>query len=216
MNRNESKKSGCLVGAIAGLATAIGLIVIFVLLFFFGGFPDVYRKPAKYEEALNAHFVHTGFLVFPEEIPASGLEADPEFYYFFQDTWNWPTVEVFLRCTYSDADFAAELERLEGAKKVTEYGEKQLMRDEEGRFSFPAYIAILDQSNRAEYALITGDREITYVYYCFRKPGSFRAVPDDCLPEPFQAGNGGIAAGFSVYMFQDPQNPNTYPAFYSR
>lgn len=188
-------------GLVIGFCAVVLIGIVFVWLFFTGGFPDIYRNVGKYREALSSHGSNTRFLVFPEEIPESGLE-NAEFYYFFQDTFGNPTLEVCLRCTYGEEDFQAEIERLEHAKLVTKTGERLLMRDEGGRFSYPAYIAILDRSSSAEYALITGEREITYIYYQMRKPGSFRKIPSELLPEPFEISSD-HGKGFSVYTLDE-------------
>ena len=38
--------------------------------------------------------------------------SEPEFYFYYRDTWDDPTCEVLLKCKYSDADYSSELDRL--------------------------------------------------------------------------------------------------------
>ena len=196
---------GCLIGVLTGLA-----IVLILFLVFFFGFPKSSRNLSKYEALLSDRKnLRTGFVAFPAQIPVSALENDPEFYYFYQDTLFDPTAEVYLRCSYDEADFNAELDRLEHYQHTLQWEgfsdedstPQTFLRDEEGRFSYPAYIAIYGDDHACEYALITGEREITYVYFAFKKPGNFRAVPDDCLPQPFVGHLTREEGQYNIYSF---------------
>ena len=209
MNTNEkpsrSRGRGCLVGVLIVLA----ILGVFIYMFFWGGLPKISRKLSKYEELLSEQRnLRTGFVVFPAKLPDSAKENEAEFYYFYQDTLFDPTAEVYLRCKYSDSDYEAELDRLEHYQHTLNWvkhdetvAPQSFLRDEEGRFSYPAYIAILADDYAYEYALLTGDNEITYVYFAFRKPGTLRAVPDDCVPEPFVGSLGQAEGGYNIYYF---------------
>ena len=212
MNTNEkpsrSRGRGCLIGVLIVLAI-LGAFGIFIYKFFFGGLPKISRNLSKYEELLSEQRnLRTGFVVFPAKLPDSAKENDTKFYYFYQDTLFDPTAEVYLRCKYSDTDYEAELDRLEHYEHTLKsdmtndsFAPQSFLRDEEGRFSYPAYIAILADDYAYEYALLTGGNEITYVYFAFRKPGTLRAVPKDCLPDPFVGSLKREEGGYNIYFF---------------
>lgn len=210
--RWEKFGKGCLIVVLAALAVLVGTIW---LAFF--PLPKISKNPAKYEELLADSKLRTGFAAFPPTIPASGLENGAVFYYFYQDTFLDPTGEVFLRCTYSEEDYRAEIDRLEHYalqpptdvnKKIGDLQDEpnRFVRDEKGRFSYPAYIAIYADDYACEYALLTGEREISYVYFAFREPGRFRKVPADCLPEPFEKSLNNDEGMYNIYYFKFKTN----------
>ena len=212
MNTNENSSRGwgwgCLIGVLIVL-TILSVFIVFIYKFFWGGLPKTSRNLSKYEALLSEKKnLRTGFVVFPAKLPDSAAENESKFYYFYQDTLFDPTAEVYLRCKYSDADYEAELDRLEHYEHKLKsdmtdesFAPQSFLRDEEGRFSYPAYIAILADDHAYEYALLTGDNEITYVYFAFRKPGTLRAVPDDCLPDPFVGSMRREEGGYNIYSF---------------
>lgn len=216
---DKHKRMGCMIGVISGIAIVIGLIFLFLF-----DFPTSSRNLAKYETLLSERKnLRTGFVVFPSHIPASGMENEPDFYYFYQNTLFDPTAEVYLRCTYSDADYRAELERLEHYAHTPDRDDcnepceaQSFLKDEQGRFSYPAYLAILADDHAYEYALLTGEREITYVYFAFQEPGDFRAVPEDCLPFPFIGYLDREHGMYNIYMFQEHGEQNYYIVEYDR
>lgn len=140
--RNRKKLFiGIGIGAVVSIITLVALFAIFMLLVIFGGPAKKVTDIAKYEETLTEYDnLRTAFICFPEELPESARDTD--FYFEYQDTWNTPTLEVYLQCTYDEKDYEAELERLENTKK--QYGStlRTLIRDEEGRYPYPAYIAV--------------------------------------------------------------------------
>ena len=186
----------------------------------------VCKNPARYGELLaDRKDLETGFVVFPPAIPDSAMENGPEFYYSYETNVFDPEAEVFLRCTYSESDFQAELDRLESyaqelspdaAGEEYEHEPHPFVRDERGLFSYPAYIAILADDYAYEYALVTGEREITYVYFAFRSPGEFKAVPADCLPEPFDAFLRRDEGMVNIYYFPKLGATNVYYVEYER
>lgn len=203
-SRRTGRRMGCLTGVISALAILLG--IIFLLRF-----QDVEKTDdlAKYETLLSdPRDLKTRFAVFPLHIPESGLENDPDFFYFFDLGSFKSSAEIYLRCTYGEEDFNAEVSRLENALLEPEpdwelvSDEPHIFRrDEEGRFSYPAYIAVLADDYSYEYALITGEREITYVFYAFISPGRSRAIPRDCLPDPCNECLDRDEDGYNIYYF---------------
>lgn len=140
------------------------------------------KDVSRYPEILSEHpNLRTGYLVFPKRIPDGSLN-DAEFFFYEADDIFDPSAEIVLRCTYHDADFAGEIERLEKLVKTSPAGEKPILKDDGTRFSVPAYIAEYADDYSFEYAAVTGQREITYVYLSFRPVYKLEAVPVPGLP----------------------------------
>ena len=188
---------GIVGGLIIGIITVIAVIFIFLLLFFFGGPPKVTKNVAKYEQTMEENLTReygkarTEFITFPKEIPASAFEQNtkPEFYNSFQDTWDDPTYEVYLKCQYSDEDYKSEIDRLNSVEKTyTTYDDrkKTLIYDDSERFTHPAYIAIDHNDYSYEYAMDLGDNSIAYIYVAFKNSeDSLKKIPKEYLPSDY-------------------------------
>lgn len=202
---NQNKKTkiwiGIIIGVVISLITLGALFVIFIMLFLFGGPPEVETDISKYQETLAKYEnVNTAYIVFPEEIPKSA--EDTEFYFSYQDTWNVPTQEVYLKCTYDETDYLAEIERLENTQK--HYGSvvRTLLQDEEGRYPHPVYIAVDGYWDGFEYAMLTGENQITYIYTAMIQSDSLKMIDKGLLPTDFdsrQVEYTGIE-GYCIYL----------------
>lgn len=203
MSKDTKKKIwiGVGIGVIVCAITMCALFAILMLLFLYGGPPDVVKDIDRYEEMLTKYeSAHTAYIVFPEKLPESAKNTD--FYFSYQDAWNVPTQEVYLQCTYDAADYEAEIERLENTKK--QYGSKMrtLLRDEEGRYPYPVYIAQDGYWDNFEYAMLTGENQITYIYTAMLSSDSLKKVDKKCLPKDFderQEAYTGIE-GYTIYL----------------
>lgn len=187
MKANQKKKLwiGIVIGAVISVLTLGALFVVFLLFVFLGDPPEVTTDITKYEQMLTQYdYVHTAFITFPEQLPESAQDTD--FYFYYQDTWNTPTMEVFLQCTYDEADYQTELARLENTRK--RYGSRvqTLIGDEEGRYPYPAYIAVDGRYGDYEYALLSGEREITYIYIADKVMDHMEKVDAAYLPSDFE------------------------------
>ncbi len=199
------KKKKILIGIIIGLVlsfiTISALIGVFMMFFIWGGPPDVTTNIEKYQEKIFAdNNVKTGFIVFPEEIAKSAENVD--FYYAYQDTWNVPTLEVFLQCSYNEEDYQAEIQRLENTKKRYGSTVRTLQKEEAGRFHYPTYIAIDGYWDSYEYALLSGERQITYVYTACKSSDSLRKIESDFLPSNYDSQMEEFtgAEGYNIYL----------------
>lgn len=209
MSKSTKKKIwiGIAIGAIVGVMTLGALFVIFIMLVLYGGPTEVERDIHKYQETL-AKYEHakTAYLVFPEEIPESAVDTD--FYFSYQDTWNVPTQEVYLKCTYDETDYQAELERLENVQK--QYGSKirVLLRDEEGRYPYPVYIAQDGYWDNFEYAMLTGENQITYIYTALMRADELRKVDKALLPTDFDQRQNEYTGieGYTIYLAKVVRN----------
>ena len=174
------------------------VLFVFVYLILFGGPPKVIKDENKYAETMHKYTqevvgkVHTGFFVFPQTIPESAFESksDPVFYFSYQDTWDDPTCEVYLKCTYSDRDYADEIDRLKNSVYTLdgEHGEvsKMLEFEEVERFAHPVYKAIDCDNNSYEYAMDLGENRIAYIYTSFKNtPESLKSIPKEYLPDDY-------------------------------
>ena len=189
---------GIIGGLVIGIITVLAVIFIFILLFFFGGPPKVTKDVEKYEQTMEENLTReygkarTEFITFPKEIPTSAFEQDtkPEFYNSFQDTWDDPTYEVYLKCQYSDEDYESEITRLNTLKKTyTQYDDrnKTLKKDNTDRFNYPSYIAIDHNDYSYEYALDLGDDSIAYIYVAYKSSvKSLKKIPKEYLPTDYE------------------------------
>lgn len=182
--RERKRIIGIIAGVIVGALSLLAAGIVFLLLVFFGGPPEIITGESSYEEALSKYDnLRTGFIVFPEEI--SDNAQNVEFYFQYQDTWNTPTCQVYLQCTYNDEEYEKELERLDSTKKVYGTDEKKLLYEESGKFGYPVYLAIDGVWSAYEYALLTGDDQITYVYLSFVHEDKVR-MDHSYLPEDYE------------------------------
>lgn len=188
---------GIVGGLLIGIITVIAVVFILLMLFFFGGPPEVTKKVNKYDETMykyteasgHTNSVRTGFFVFPETIPSSAFEQDekPEFYYSYQDTWDDPTCEVYLKCKYSDDDYKAELERIKNEYQYFEAGNNYVIFDDSDRFNYPTYLAIDHHDYSYEYAQDLGDNSIVYIYTAYKRTlRSLKKIPQEYLPDDFE------------------------------
>lgn len=203
-----------------------GALIFFVYLFLFGGPPQIIRDEDKYAQTMHKYTqevvgkVHTGFFVFPQTIPGSAFESkkDPVFYFSYQDTWDDPTCEVYLTCTYSNEDYANEIDRLKNSVYTLkgEHGEvrKTLEFEEAGRFAHPVYKAIDCDNNSYEYAMDLGENRIAYIFTSFKStPGSLKKIPEEYLPDDYAetirnctSSNG----GYNVYVTEKTSEFKAY------
>ena len=229
MEKNMKKRKaviGLLIGLGIGIVVMAALLVGFIILFFTGGPAQVTKNAGEYRETMHKYTnevvgkVHTGFFAFPESISESAFEngEGPEFYFSYQDTWDDPTCEVYLKCRYSDDDYAKETDRLKNTMyTLGEPGEEvtsKLQYEDSERFINPVYIAIDCDNHSYEYAMDLGDNEIAYIYTSFKStPLSLKRVPTEYLPDDFTEslarntyGNG----GYNVYVVERTDEYTTY------
>lgn len=165
MNRKTKKTlKWVAIGLALGILTMITLVVLFFTLFLFGGPATRTTNIDKYSIIFEKR-VQSGLIIFPEEIAANVQET--EFSYYYKDTWDDPTVSIFLQCTYTSEDYEAEVQRLQSTKK--DYGgtERVLLQEEGVNYPYPAYIAVENHHHQYEYALLSGENQITYIYTSF-------------------------------------------------
>lgn len=198
MNRKLKKiGKGFFIGIIVAILTLATAFWVFVYLFFTGGPARTTRDIEKYEELLARPHLQTGYIVFPEKLPEGTLETD--FYDYYRDTWNSPTLQTYLRCVYDDESYLAELTRLENTSKTYGNKKKMLLRDEKQKFRYPAYIAVENAAHKYEYALLTGKNEITYICtsFIYREDVEFNP---DYLPYDYMTEEGRkFGSGYSIY-----------------
>lgn len=184
---------GLIGGLLIGIITVVAALFIWAMLFFFGGPPEVIKNVDEYEVTMykytsasgHSNPVRTGFFIFPETIPSSAFEQDekPDFYYSYQDTWDDPTCEVYLKCRYSDDDYKAEIDRIKKEYKFN----KKVFLDDSKRFDYPTYLAINHHDFSYEYAMDLGNNSIVYIYTAFKSSlKSLKKIPEEYLPDDFE------------------------------
>lgn len=150
-----------IIGLVLGVLTLITFCVWFLTMVFFGG-PAYRTTNIKNYQQIYEKEMQTGLIVFPDEITED--MSDTEFSFYWKDTWDDPTVSIFLQCTYTEEAYEAEVERLEYTRKVYGGTVRRLMKDEGEKYPYPAYVAIDNHHSTYEYALLSGEREITYIH----------------------------------------------------
>ena len=198
MNRKVKKVGkGILIGILLTIATLFTLVFVFLYFVFFGGPAKVTRDIKDYEEVLSNPYAQTGYIIFPEKIPEGVIET--EFYNSFRDTWNSPTLQTYLTCVYDMETYQKEIDRLEHTSKTYGDKKKKLLRDEKKKFQYPAYIAVENAAHKYEYALLTGENQITYISTSFIDKENVK-FSEDYLPYDFMTEEGrAFGSGYSIY-----------------
>ncbi len=225
MKKGTKIAIGVGVGLLIGISTLIAAGFVLVLLFFFGGPPKTIKNIEKYEATLSEYTtkengrLRTSFITFPDTIPESAFLGDekPDFYFNYQDTWDDPTCEVYLKCKYSEADYKSEIERLESVTKTFKDYEgqaKTLIYEDSDRFIHPVYLAIDHHDYSYEYAMDLGDNSIVYIYTAYKwKLNKIKKIPKEYLPKDFEESldseNGSYWAegNYDIYEVPNYNNP---------
>ena len=193
------------IGVVAGIVTTVFLLAVgfaaLLLVALFGGEKTESKDISMYNR-LSEYYIHSGFLVFPERIPEGVKNTD--FYFYYKDSFGSPTCEVYLQCSYSKEDYETEIARLEGTYKS--YGKQtKTLKKEQGQFQYPAYVAVYNHNSEYEYALLTGEYQITYIYTAYRAKDEVSF--DDGY---FHLDNGGVVEesdlnGYSIYLLKQTE-----------
>ena len=188
---------GFLVGMVLMAVTLFVAAFVFIYLFLTGGPAKVTRNIDDYEVVLTQPYIQTAYIVFPEEIPEGTIET--EFYNYYRDTFNSPTLQTYLKCVYDDVSYQQEIDRLENTSKKYANKEKKLLRDEKKKFQYPAYIAVENAAHKYEYALLTGENEITYISTAYIEREGIE-FDEAYLPYDFMTEEGrDFGSGYSIY-----------------
>ena len=198
MSRKSTKViKWIIIGLVLGVLTLITFFVWFFTMVFFGG-PAYRTTNIKNYQQIYEKKMQTGLIVFPDEITED--MSDTEFSFYWKDTWDDPTVSIFLQCTYTEDAYEAEVERLEYTRKVYGGTVRRLMKDEGEKYPYPAYVAIDNHHSTYEYALLSGEREITYIHtgWFDRENVKFN---QEYLPKDFMATQEDpFLDGYSIYI----------------
>lgn len=162
MKKFKRKKllKGILLGAILTFLTLSVAFTVFMWLVVTGGPAKKIKDISRYQEIFEWN-TFSALIVFPEEIATDVSKT--EFYAHYRDTIFNPTYQIFFQCTYELDAFVKEIERLENTRKVYGETERKLLRDETNKFNYPVYIAVESHGGQYEYALVTGENQITYI-----------------------------------------------------
>lgn len=198
MNKIKTRKLFIGIGAGVALVLITFAILLTALIWYFitGGPAKRSNNIEDYQEIFDL-YLYSGLLVFPEEIPENVVET--EFFYNYRDALFDPTYQIFLRCVYDEETYEREKERLENTKRV--YGKREAwpLRDEEGKYPYPAYVSIENYGYGYEYALLSGENEITYISTLFVEEYQVR-FDRKYLPKDFMTNKGRkFGSGYSIY-----------------
>ena len=181
------------------LVTIITLIALVFTVIYTGGWAKKSKNIADYPQILTEETnMRTEFFVFPEKITEE--MTDITFDYYYQDTIFDPTISVFLQATYEEEQYKDEIGRLNSLQKTYQNGVKKLIRDEHNKYPYPAFIAIENYGYSYEYALLSGEQQITYIYTLFISKKDVR-FDEQYLPTDFMTEEGKeFGSGYSIYV----------------
>lgn len=150
-----------------GILTLVTLAGVFLGLVVYGPPARVTEKIADYEQIFEDK-IYSELLIFPRALPEN--LQDSVFSYRYRDAFNQPEVCIFLQGTYAEEDYRAEIARLEEVCSLKEgfsLEEADNLEEAVGQgegYSYPAYVRKQGSARSYEYALLTGEGQITYVY----------------------------------------------------
>lgn len=192
-----------LIGAAAGFLLCLGLLAWLVHAFFFGTSHITYEGSEHYGRILENR-IHSGLLLFPGKIAPNAKDVD--FYYSWRDTFNFPTAQIYLSCTYVPEDYKEESARIQSVSKQIGQRLQQVYADNGRDFSVPAYVAISD-NNIWEYALLLEESHtIHYIFteYC---PSEDIFFNKNYLPKNYNdTSRLNFGEGFSIYEYPVYEN----------
>lgn len=199
MQKFKRKKlwTGIAIGAVLTVLTLFVLGTVFIWYVFTGGPPKKIKDVERYEEIFDLR-MNSGLIIFPEHISEKATVND--FYSYYRDMFGSPSYEICLQCTYEPEEYQKEVERLE--KTYKRYGgtERRLLEDTEGKYNYPVYIAIENHHYSYEYAMLTGENQITYISLSIvdKEEVNFN---QDYLPSDFMTDVGrNFTSGYSIYI----------------
>lgn len=203
MNKKDKEKLivGIVIGAVVSFVLISSVVVAFFIAVLFGG-EKTYRTDLEYyDEMVNdCEYMNCGFITFPEQIDDNMINA--EFYFSSQDTFNAPASEVILECEYDDAAYEKEVERLENIKK--QYGNevRTIIKYDGDKFQYPAYVAMEAYNNGYEYALLTENNKIVYIYTMYKTSDQLEKIDLKYLPSDYDTSQqeNEPGEGYSIYL----------------
>lgn len=220
---NKESKKGLGIGLAVGIITCIlvlGILFVMFVIRMFMGEQTIITDVAKYEETLEEYTdaeTDTGFIVFPEIIPENATDVD--FYCSHEIFFVGSAImEVYLQCTYDESDYQAEIERLENTYKQYGATRKELLYVED-RFAYPAYMAVDGHSGEYEYALLTREKQITYVFTSFFREEGMEKIPKEYMPYEFEDMSRTLEEtvdNYSIYFVRWDEEIGSYEYDYSR
>ena len=179
--------------------TAFTLFVLFTVLVWYlvtGGPAKKTKDISRYQEIFDLHYISAN-IVFPEEVLEDVVETD--FYFYYRDMLFDPTYQVYLQCTYEPEAFEKEIHRLSNVQKTYAGKEKKLLQDDQNKYNYPVYIAMENHSSCYEYALVTGENQITYISTAYVEKNKM-VCDKDYLPIDFMKDQGReFGSGYCIY-----------------
>lgn len=208
--RRFSKHFKIITGILSvSLVTLVTLAALLLTVAFTGGWAKTSKNITDYPQILTEESnMRTGFFVFPEKITEE--MSDITFDYYYKDTLFDPTISVFLQATYEEEQYKKEIDRLSNLQKIQLDGVKKLLRDEQKKYPYQAFIAVENHGNSYEYALLSGENEITYIYTLFFSKEDVR-FDEQYLPKDFMSEEGKeFGSGYSIYAKSQGSSTITY------
>lgn len=134
--------------------------------------------------------------IFPENISPSIID---EYYYSYQNTLFDPTCQIYLSCSFDKPEYEAELKRLSQISKSYNGTIQKILYDTEN-YNYPAYVTINANNHCYEYALLTGENKITYIFLDFINEKNLK-FDTKYLPKNFENEKTDKKNGYTIYKY---------------
>lgn len=166
----------------------------FFSAFFANGYET--SEVTDYEASAQEYKAHTSYQIFPDKIDSSMQSLN--YFYQYKDFMFDPSIQRYFECSYDEENYKKEIKRL--SQIQTEYeGERKMVRYDEKKFSYPAYITIDEYDHCYEFALLLGDNRIAYVFLQFINEENI-GFDKEYLPLEYEQHK--TENGYSIYLFE--------------
>ncbi len=154
------------------------------------------QKYGRFDKFQNYEMM-SDLLIFPDVIEKDNID---DYYYFYREYLFGAKCQVYLKCTYNDAQFVEEKERLANINIETNWDAKNESKYDDNSFIYPAYVLSNGLENTYEYALL--DESNHSIYYIFLHDISQNGVKfnDELLPNDYQYASD-TKELFNIHMF---------------
>ena len=166
------------------LFSILAIIGFFVVRQFIYGTKTVLKGSGGYSQ-FTAESVHSPLVVFPNKDEDCILE---DFYYEFRDEIFSPVSQIYLKKQYNTNQFQKEIDRLD-ATQLTYLGQTNSLYFDSDNFSYDAYVALADWSDRYEYALIDKNTNTIIYIYLENMSHNLLYIDETYLPSYFHDNN---------------------------
>jgi beta-lactamase regulating signal transducer with metallopeptidase domain len=167
----------------------------FIKSFLYGDKSVTFTDPKDYGKFEDLRG-YSSLDIFPKNLPSSMID---EYYYTYQDTLFDPTCQIYLSCSYDKSGYEAELKRLSQISKSYKGNIQKVLYDTDN-YNYPAYVTIDGNNHCYEYALLTGENKITYIFLDFIDEKNLK-FDLQYLPKNYENEKTDKKRGYTIYNY---------------